>query len=114
MSEPQQLMDMLSTALNDAVRRLEAEGYVVSGEICFIKPKSPGRVQTQAVGYVGQGIDLHRLHLQTVKIPIKAVIPDQALGIQNDSPSCPNCGHLMVRQAGCYKCVNCGEQGGCG
>lgn len=32
-----------------------------------------------------------------------------------DAPPCINCGsHLMVRQAGCYVCLNCGAQGGCG
>lgn len=32
-----------------------------------------------------------------------------------DAPPCTNCGsHLMVRQAGCYVCLNCGAQGGCG
>ncbi|RMG44677.1 MAG: vitamin B12-dependent ribonucleotide reductase [Candidatus Dadabacteria bacterium] len=32
-----------------------------------------------------------------------------------DAPPCTNCGSsLMVRQAGCYVCLNCGAQGGCG
>ncbi len=32
-----------------------------------------------------------------------------------DAPPCTSCGSsLMVRQAGCYVCLNCGAQGGCG
>lgn len=32
-----------------------------------------------------------------------------------DAPPCLGCGsNLMVRQAGCYVCLNCGAQGGCG
>lgn len=32
-----------------------------------------------------------------------------------DAPPCLVCGSsLMVRQAGCYRCLNCGSQGGCG
>lgn len=32
-----------------------------------------------------------------------------------DAPPCTNCGaSMMVRQAGCYVCLNCGAQGGCG
>lgn len=32
-----------------------------------------------------------------------------------DAPPCTNCGSsLMVRQAGCYVCLNCSSQGGCG
>lgn len=30
-----------------------------------------------------------------------------------DPPSCPDCGGLMVRNDGCYKCTNCGTQLGC-
>jgi ribonucleoside-diphosphate reductase alpha chain len=41
----------------------------------------------------------------------------QEIAFQNleDAPPCTNCGSaLMVRQAGCYCCLNCGSQGGCG
>ncbi|NLF24145.1 MAG: vitamin B12-dependent ribonucleotide reductase [Deltaproteobacteria bacterium] len=32
-----------------------------------------------------------------------------------DAPPCTACGSsMMVRQAGCYVCLNCGAQGGCG
>ncbi len=32
---------------------------------------------------------------------------------QQDAPSCPNCGHITVRNGACYKCLNCGESLGC-
>jgi ribonucleoside-diphosphate reductase alpha chain len=32
---------------------------------------------------------------------------------QQDAPSCPNCGHMAVRNGACYKCLNCGESLGC-
>jgi len=32
---------------------------------------------------------------------------------QSDAPSCPNCGHIAVRNGACYKCLNCGESLGC-
>jgi len=28
--------------------------------------------------------------------------------------TCPTCGGLMDRSGGCLRCLNCGEQGGCG
>ena len=34
-------------------------------------------------------------------------------GVQSDAPACGSCGHIMVRSATCYKCLNCGTQGGC-
>ena len=32
---------------------------------------------------------------------------------QADAPACPECGSLMVRNASCYKCLNCGCTSGC-
>ncbi len=32
---------------------------------------------------------------------------------QADAPPCPDCGALMVRNAACYKCLNCGTTNGC-
>jgi ribonucleoside-diphosphate reductase alpha chain len=38
----------------------------------------------------------------------------QQLGhFQLDAPTCPNCGHVAVRNGACYKCLNCGESLGC-
>ena len=32
---------------------------------------------------------------------------------QADAPPCPSCGEIMVRNAACYKCLNCGTTSGC-
>ncbi|MFH1236124.1 MAG: vitamin B12-dependent ribonucleotide reductase [Parcubacteria group bacterium] len=32
---------------------------------------------------------------------------------QEDAPACSNCGSIMVRNAACYKCMNCGATSGC-
>jgi ribonucleoside-diphosphate reductase alpha chain len=34
-------------------------------------------------------------------------------GIQEDSPSCSNCGGIMVRSGTCYACTVCGSTSGC-
>ncbi len=33
--------------------------------------------------------------------------------MQSDAPACNTCGHIMMRSGTCYKCLNCGNQGGC-
>ncbi len=33
---------------------------------------------------------------------------------QQDSPTCADCGSIMVRNGTCYKCLNCGSSSGCG
>ncbi len=35
-------------------------------------------------------------------------------GMQSDAPACNVCGNIMMRSGACYKCLNCGNQGGCG
>jgi ribonucleoside-diphosphate reductase alpha chain len=38
---------------------------------------------------------------------------DALAHFQQDAPTCPNCGHVAVRNGACYKCLNCGESLGC-
>ncbi len=33
--------------------------------------------------------------------------------LQQDAPSCHECGSIMVRNGSCYKCMNCGATSGC-
>ncbi|MFI5261811.1 MAG: hypothetical protein ACHQZR_04595 [Candidatus Limnocylindrales bacterium] len=33
--------------------------------------------------------------------------------VSADSPSCADCGSIMVRNGSCYKCLNCGSTSGC-
>ena len=40
-------------------------------------------------------------------------LSDSVAHFQQDAPTCPNCGHVAVRNGACYKCINCGESLGC-
>jgi ribonucleoside-diphosphate reductase alpha chain len=40
-------------------------------------------------------------------------LSDSVAHFQADAPTCPNCGHVAVRNGACYKCLNCGESLGC-
>jgi ribonucleoside-diphosphate reductase alpha chain len=33
--------------------------------------------------------------------------------MMTDAPTCPDCGALMIRNASCYRCFNCGTTNGC-
>ncbi len=39
--------------------------------------------------------------------------PKVAFSVSADSPSCADCGSIMVRNGSCYKCLNCGSTSGC-
>ncbi|HVV02020.1 MAG TPA: vitamin B12-dependent ribonucleotide reductase [Verrucomicrobiae bacterium] len=53
-------------------------------------------------------------HAKTAK-PERQVktLSDTVAHFQQDAPTCPNCGHVAVRNGACYKCLNCGESLGC-
>lgn len=40
-------------------------------------------------------------------------LSDAIAHFQSDAPTCPNCGHVTVRNGACYKCLNCGDSLGC-
>lgn len=46
---------------------------------------------------------------KTVTMPLHTATFDN----QSDAPACETCGSMMVRNAACYKCLNCGGTSGC-
>ena len=56
----------------------------------------------------GKGNGHHAPAERTVKS-----LSDSVAHFQQDAPTCPNCGHVAVRNGACYKCLNCGESLGC-
>jgi ribonucleoside-diphosphate reductase alpha chain len=42
-----------------------------------------------------------------------ASLSESVAHFQQDAPTCPNCGHVTVRNGACHKCLNCGESLGC-
>jgi ribonucleoside-diphosphate reductase alpha chain len=42
-----------------------------------------------------------------------STLSESVAHFQQDAPTCPNCGHVAVRNGACYKCLNCGESLGC-
>ena len=45
--------------------------------------------------------------------PTVQTLSDSVAHFQQDAPTCPNCGHITVRNGACYKCLNCGNSLGC-
>ncbi len=43
------------------------------------------------------------------------IVQPQLAGVEpdDDAPSCPDCGAIMVRNGACYRCMNCGSTSGC-
>ena len=67
-----------------------------------------------AVGVVAAG----GLEAEAAPTPMAAAVRldsmDAALGeMMGDAPLCETCGHITVRNGGCYRCLNCGNSVGC-
>jgi ribonucleoside-diphosphate reductase alpha chain len=60
----------------------------------------------------GNGNGHARTHNAAVERVVKT-LSDTVAHFQQDAPTCPNCGHIAVRNGACYKCLNCGESLGC-
>ncbi len=48
--------------------------------------------------------------------PVAVTVPapgQVAFQLQQDAPSCSDCGSIMVRNGSCYKCLECGSTSGC-
>jgi ribonucleoside-diphosphate reductase alpha chain len=81
----------------------------------YVEPElSSVRVTPSSSGSVAPQPAKNQRVAQTVK-------PDSGIGamnaaaknMQSDAPACNVCGHIMMRSGTCYKCLNCGNQGGC-
>jgi ribonucleoside-diphosphate reductase alpha chain len=85
------LMEELKKKLNRPVRELQ---IAEDTDVVDVKPGGQG-------GPVSAG-----------DRPVKS-LSDTMAHFQKDAPTCPNCGHVAVRNGACYKCLNCGESLGC-
>jgi ribonucleoside-diphosphate reductase alpha chain len=45
--------------------------------------------------------------------PVESSADQLFVKFSGDAPLCDICGHITVRNATCYKCMNCGNSMGC-
>jgi len=90
------LMDELKKKVNRPVPELP---LAEENEVLDIKPGQPAN---------GNGHKAQYAPGHTIK-----TLSDSVAHFQADAPTCPNCGHVAVRNGACYKCLNCGESLGC-
>ncbi len=57
--------------------------------------------------------NLFELAKQNVLTQTRSTAHTQTFDNQSDAPACDTCGSMMVRNAACYKCLNCGATSGC-
>jgi ribonucleoside-diphosphate reductase alpha chain len=82
----------------------------------YVEPElSNVRITPSSANIVPQPVKSQR---HTSQQPVKTdtgmdAVNAAAKNMQSDAPACNVCGHIMMRSGTCYKCLNCGNQGGC-
>jgi ribonucleoside-diphosphate reductase alpha chain len=136
------LMDGFATAISIALQygvplktlvskfshtRFEPSGFTNNPQIPIAKSimdyifrwlasKFLSREEQRTVGIVLREGDSEMVASEGISIfPADATAPAaQTFRLQQDAPSCQECGSIMVRSATCYSCLNCGSTSGCG
>jgi ribonucleoside-diphosphate reductase alpha chain len=73
-------------------------------------PATTPKAEAQADGHITNGNGRAAASAELVTL---AGTPRVSFEVSADSPSCSDCGSIMVRNGSCYKCLNCGSTSGC-
>ncbi|PZR27143.1 MAG: vitamin B12-dependent ribonucleotide reductase [Citrobacter freundii] len=87
---------------------------VPSNSLEYVKNPELSSVRITPSTTVPQPSNAYRTSPQSVKAETSMdAVNAAAKNMQSDAPACNVCGHIMMRSGTCYKCLNCGNQGGC-
>jgi ribonucleoside-diphosphate reductase alpha chain len=87
---------------------------VPSNPLEYVEPELSSVRVTPSSGTVAPQPVKNQRVAQSVKSDNGAEAMNAGLkNMQSDAPACNVCGHIMMRSGTCYKCLNCGNQGGC-
>jgi len=122
-----------ATSIVDFIFRLLALEYLGRTDLVHVKPEGAVKLEAPSLEEKKETIDINGdlsasngNGLYTLEKPIiddrievdlGSLVPvgmdDQMSQLMGDAPFCSECGHLTVRNGGCYKCLNCGNSMGC-
>ena len=95
----------MATSILDYIFKVLGMEYLGQTEYLQVKPT------------VDQKQEVKELHVldksATQKTKSGNALSDQLKDCMEDAPICSTCGHTTVRNASCYRCLNCGTSMGC-
>jgi len=89
---------------------------VIASEAKQSPPVIPAQAGIQQPAPVSAAPSVQEIHLHgTIGIDRSktANAMSMSFDLQADAPACDMCGAIMIRNAACYKCLNCGSSSGC-
>jgi ribonucleoside-diphosphate reductase alpha chain len=104
----------LAKSISDYIFRWLADKFVKSEDEkvalgVHVENAAPATVALPA----GKPLDAATREQPSLPLPGVNSEEKRVFQAQADAPSCPECGEIMVRNAACYKCLNCGTTSGC-
>lgn len=108
-----------STSIVDFIFRVLGMEYLGRTDFVHVEPEKTQMSERKAEGKIKEAMIKEATVAQEDKLVTeKTVEQNSALdkqleGMMGDAPVCTTCGHITVRNASCYKCLNCGASMGC-
>lgn len=107
------------TSIVDFIFRVLGMEYLNRTDFVHVEPKETLASERAAEGKIKQAMKKEaEIAVEDEMVVAKTVGQNSALDKQlenmmGDAPVCTTCGHITVRNASCYKCLNCGASMGC-
>ncbi len=102
------------TSIVDFLFRVLGMEYLGRTDFVHVAPENTQRDFNKAQGAIQAAIMNEASSAQEeVSTQQKDALNKQLSSMMGDAPVCTSCGHITVRNASCYKCLNCGTSMGC-
>ena len=103
------------TSIVDFIFRVLGMEYLGRTDFVHVEPKTTQLMENTAKGKITEAIMNEATDTNQIEtMPASAnSLNDQLKSMMGDAPLCGTCGHVTVRNATCYKCLNCGNSMGC-
>ncbi|MBI4127331.1 vitamin B12-dependent ribonucleotide reductase [Candidatus Peregrinibacteria bacterium] len=102
------------TSLVDFIFRVLGMEYLGRTDFVHVQPESTQASENAIGGKIKEAMMNEAVasepedHAKTA-----STLDAQLSNMMGDAPACSTCGHITVRNASCYKCLNCGSSMGC-
>jgi ribonucleoside-diphosphate reductase alpha chain len=113
-----------ATSIVDFIFRILGMEYLGRTDFVHVEPKSiqldennsrnriTSAMMTEAAGTIEEET-AGAIADTAIRTASEDGLTKQLSGLMGDAPLCSTCGHVTVRNATCYKCLNCGNSMGC-
>jgi ribonucleoside-diphosphate reductase alpha chain len=100
------------TSIVDFIFRVLGMEYLGRTDFVHVVPQTTQKEENSVSGKIKEAINNEAAMAEKEEVSSDAM-SKQLGNMMGDAPACTTCGHITVRNASCYKCLNCGASMGC-